>query len=136
MMFEEAISITTYLPLDSMPEGNVFDFSTLCGACTTLPKLLALLNRSSPIGCLGQYSSTYELSIGIEGFTPMPGAHPTQGNIGVPESVASICFKTYVPGDTEQHSIEKFLQSLVEIHPWEHPLIEVSRVNLVRRQPV
>lgn len=131
-MFEESIAISVYIPFDTTPELKAIDLASLSAACKTLPKVLDLLERSSPIGCLGRYASAYELSIGLEGFTPLEGANPTHGEIGRRESIATLCLKTYAPGDTSQESIEAFIRALVDIHPWEHPAIEVHRAQLVR----
>ncbi|RFU49165.1 hypothetical protein [Paraburkholderia sp. DHOC27] len=131
-MFEEALAITVYIPFDSQPDLSALDLPSLSAVCQTLPKVIDLLERSRPIGCLGHYAAAYELSIGLEGFTPLEGANPTQGEIGQRESVPTLCFKTYAPGGIAQEKVEAFLHALISIHPWEHPAIELHRAQLVR----
>lgn len=95
-----------------------------------LQQVVALLQRSAPIGVMGNYAAVYEMNDSTEGFTPLEGANPTLGASGKNETCNASMFTTYAPVGTPEPVLEKFLTELSAIHPWEHPVIEVFPARL------
>jgi hypothetical protein len=99
-------------------------------ACPDLPAFVALLQNSDPIGRLGNYKAIYVISATFGGFTPILGANPTQGQIDVPETGRTVEVKTYASMDLPMETIYDFIDRMADIHPWEHPPVELSTVQL------
>lgn len=126
-MLKRTTTIETYIPV-TKPEviTNSATEEQLIEAAPALGPILSLLRQSAPIGQVGNYIGVYEISNGVEGFTPKAGANPTLGELDLPEATASLRLKTYVPGGVQSTVIAHFVQKLAAIHPWEHPIIEVQ----------
>jgi hypothetical protein len=97
-----------------------------------------LLLSSDPIGRIGNYRGVYELSNGIEIFTPDHGADPGAGKIGETEMVRVITFSTYFEeSKVPEKSVAEFVHNLAALHPWEHPVIKIlsgGRLRLAGRK--
>lgn len=89
--------------------------------------VLSAMARYSFFGRLGNYTGVYEASSGKEGFHPLEGANPAEGNIGETSSLNSVCLMTYLPDNLSEDKLIAFLVDVAEAHPWEHPVIEVWR---------
>ena len=126
MPIQQGTLIKVYLPLDAPVTGKI-EFSGLNEICPSLQACLSLLGRSQPVGVLGTYSSVFEIGFGFEGFRPEAGADPRLGSIGKQEVTSSICFTTYHLGGDEKGAVDAFVFELSNIHPWEHPVIEVMK---------
>ena len=99
-------------------------------ACPGLRAYVELLRGSDPIGRLGQYNGIYVVSPTFGGFTPIAGARPAQGEIGIPETGHTVEVKTYAGMEVSMDTIQGFIGRLVDLHPWEHPPIELATVEL------
>jgi hypothetical protein len=95
-----------------------------------LPRVLKLLRASDPVGRIGNYAAVYEIVLGNKGFTPLEGAKPPKGTIDTPARVLSHAFTTYVSATIPEETVEKFIEDLAALHPWEHPVIAVEPVKL------
>jgi hypothetical protein len=130
MALQEFVIIRTYLPVDG---GQAFaTFDDMLKACPALGKILALIDRSGPVGVLGNYRSVFELQYGFEGFTPESGAKPTKGQLNKKEAVRSVVLTTYLASARDTGALDAFVDELAEAHPWEHPVIEVIGASSVR----
>jgi hypothetical protein len=121
------IIIKTYLPIkpDHINIG-IFDKVTIQKCCPQLNLITDLIKRSSPIGKVGFYEGVFEINLGFEGFTPVLGSHSTLGKVGDDVLTPSLQLTTYASEQIEKTKLETFLMTLEEIHPWEHPIIELS----------
>jgi hypothetical protein len=93
--------------------------------------LLAFLESCPELGRLGAYSGVCEISLGLEAFTPLAAARPTQGLAGERSHSATAVLTTYAPASIPATRLEAILSELVRLHPWEVPVIEVSPVDLI-----
>ncbi|UVJ41174.1 hypothetical protein [Arthrobacter sp. CJ23] len=89
-------------------------------------RLLDTLRASPELGGFGNYHHVFESSAGFEGFTVAEGANPTLGNVGQRTISPTFVFTSYFDAALDEPSVHKLVQRIVEIHPWEVPVIEVS----------
>lgn len=88
--------------------------------------LLQALAGFRELGDFGNYKHVFESSLGFEGFTTAEGAHPTLGRVGEQTLSPTFVFTTYFDASLEDAAVEGFMRHLVDIHPWEVPVIEVT----------
>ncbi len=129
----QATRITVYCPVSS---------STLAALGAGHPEavrndpqlrpLLDFLEGSAEFGRLGPYAGVSETLLGVESFTPLPAASPTLGHPGQRSHSPTAVLVTYAPGELAPDRLEEALQRLAALHPWETPVIEVTRVELLR----
>jgi len=125
MPLKECSVIRIYVPLemeemsDELPQSQ----GRLRTRSPYLSKILDILATSEGVGQLGNYCSVYELADGEEWYTPMQSAHPNLGKPEVESGVRIAVVTTYAVG-MSRPQIEDFLEKVVRVHPWEHPVIE------------
>lgn len=90
--------------------------------------LLQALADSPELGDFGNYRHVFESGVGFEGFTVGPGANPTLGEVGQRTISPTFVFTTYFDASLDDAGVDRFMRRLVEIHPWEVPVIELSGV--------
>lgn len=101
--------------------------------CPFLKDAIELLLNSSPVGKVGNYKGVYELGIAIECYTPEEGSNPGEGIIGVEELMKVITFTTYCDKRiVNDKQIEIFINKLADIHPWEHPVIQLHGNGIIK----
>ena len=88
--------------------------------------LLRALAASAELGDFGNYRHVFESGLGFEGFTVAEGANPTLGQVGQQTFSPTFVFTTYFDAALEDTAVDRFTHRLVEIHPWEVPVIELS----------
>jgi hypothetical protein len=91
-----------------------------------LAELLHLVEQFPELGDFGNYKHVFESGIGFEGFTCGEGAVPTLGSVGEQTMSPTFVFTTYFDAALEDAAVERVMQELVDIHPWELPVIEVT----------
>ncbi len=91
-----------------------------------LASLLAALRGKPELGDFGVYRHVFESSIGFEGFTVAPGANPTLGNVGGSSVSPTFVLTSYFDAGMPAAAVELLLQTIMDIHPWEVPVLEVS----------
>lgn len=69
----------------------------------------------------GNYQFTSFQSVGISRFTPMMGAHPAIGSVGVPESVQEAKIEVLLPETIEA----EVLRAMYAVHPYEEPAFDL-----------
>ena len=90
-----------------------------------LEALLAGISSVVPLRH-GDYDSVaWWWAAGTEQFRPLPGAHPTQGEIGRVERVATVRLEISIPRDPEMLAM-LLEEGLVPHHPWEEPAVFVD----------
>jgi hypothetical protein len=123
----QVTTIKTYLPL--LDHNTLTPFSShsdLFKACPSLLVVSSLIKRSSPIGRVGNYEGVYEFNIGFEAFTPLSGAEPALGEIGIETITPCVELQTFAEGSVPESIVHKFLLELDALHPWELPIIHVN----------
>jgi hypothetical protein len=88
--------------------------------------LLQALSESPALGDFGHYRHVFESGLGFEGFTCTEGANPTLGQVGQRTISPTLVFTTYFDAALDDAAVEGFLQGIVDIHPWEVPVIELT----------
>ncbi len=128
MPLVDVYALTIVIPITGTGKlASGTDFEALLGLGTPMDKILALIQASAPIGRLGQYDGVVEISPGFEGFVPRMGSKPRHGASGKFSTVPSLSVLTFAPLDTPPPALERFLQQVIELHPWEHPIIQVEK---------
>ncbi|WP_426978569.1 hypothetical protein ACQCSU_04895 [Pseudarthrobacter sp. O4] len=102
--------------------GDVEAFEDEAG----IAALLEALAESPDLGDFGNYRHVFESGLGFEGFTCTEGANPTLGHVGQRTLSPTFVFTTYFDAALPDTAVERFLQHIVDIHPWEVPVIELS----------
>ena len=119
MPLAEYTIIRAYLPKEGHAKKNL------------LTEIVDLLKESAPVGCMGNYAAVYACSESTGGFTPLAGANPTKGIVDLDEACSDTIFTTYAAAHVPPEAVERFVDKLVHIHPFEHPLIEIYREGKV-----
>ncbi|UKA49932.1 hypothetical protein LFT48_21320 [Arthrobacter sp. FW305-123] len=88
--------------------------------------LLDTLQATPELGGFGNYHHVFESSAGFEGFTVAEGANPTLGAVGQRTISPTFVFTTYFDDSLDHGTVQRLVQRIVDIHPWEVPVIEVS----------
>ena len=97
--------------------------------------IISIIEHSSDLGNFGRYRGVFELSLGIEAFTPQPGARPAVGEADKRTFSATAAIATYVPMTVATDRLSELLQSLAAAHPWEIPVIDIAEVHVFGRAP-
>lgn len=88
--------------------------------------LLRTLDDSPELGDFGNYRHVFESGIGFEGFTVAAGANPTLGTVGQRTISPTLVFTTYFDAALDDAAVDRFVRRIIDIHPWEVPVIELS----------
>jgi hypothetical protein len=88
--------------------------------------LLRALDQAPELGDFGNYRQVFESGLGFEGFTCSEGSNPTLGQVGERTFSPTFVFTTYFDASLDDGSVNALMRYLVEIHPWEVPVIELS----------
>jgi hypothetical protein len=88
--------------------------------------LLEAVAQFRELGDFGNYKHVFESGLGFEGFTTAEGANPTLGRVGEQTLSPTFVFTTYFDASLADAAVERFMRQVVEIHPWEVPVIEVT----------
>jgi hypothetical protein len=88
--------------------------------------LLRALAQFQELGDFGTYKHVFESGVGFEGFTTAEGANPTLGRVGEQTLSPTFVFTTYFDASLEDAAVERFMRQIVDIHPWEVPVIELE----------
>jgi hypothetical protein len=91
-----------------------------------LATLLRAVEQFQDLGDFGNYKHVFESGLGFEGFTCSAGATPTLGEVGEQTFSPTFVYTTYFNAALEDAVVERFLRQIVDIHPWELPVIEVT----------
>jgi len=113
------------IPLDTMTQLASGDLGAL-ESDPGIASLLQALTATPELGGFGNYHHVFESSAGFEGFTVAEGANPTLGSVGQRTISPTFVFTTYFDDSLSDQAVHELVQRIVEIHPWEVPVIEVS----------
>ena len=123
-MLQEFVRLAVYVPVD---EGTQDAGLT---AVSAVQEILRTFREFDFAGSVGAYKAVAELSSGMETFVPTADAAPTYGVADSASTVPSARLVTYIPAGTPGEEVDRLVDAIASVHPWEHPLIELDRVSL------
>jgi len=123
-MLQEFVRLAVYVPVD---EGSQDADLT---AVSAVQEILRTFREFDFAGSVGAYRGVAEISSGAETFVPTADAAPTHGVAGSASTVPSARLVTYIPADTPGEELDRLVDAVASVHPWEHPVIELDRVSL------
>lgn len=123
-MLQEFVRLAVYVPVD---EGSQHESLT---AVSAVREILRTLGEVDFAGSVGTYKAVAEISSGVETFVPTADAAPAHGAAGIASTVPSARLVTYIPAGTPGEELDRLVDAVASIHPWEHPVIELDRVSL------
>ena len=123
-MLQEFVRLAVYVPVD---EGSQDADLT---AVSAVQEILRTFREFDFAGSVGAYRAVAEISSGMETFVPTADAAPTHGVAGSASTVPSARLVTYIPADTPGEELDRLVDAVASVHPWEHPVIELDRVSL------
>jgi hypothetical protein len=123
-MLQEFVRLAVYIPVD---EGTQDADLT---AVSAVAEILRTFRESGFAGSVGAYKAVAEISSGVETFVPTADAAPTHGVADLASTVPSARLVTYIPAGTPGEELDRLVGAVADVHPWEHPLIELDRVSL------
>ena len=88
--------------------------------------LLQAVEKFQDLGDFGNYKHVFESVVGFEGFSCAAGATPTLGEVGKQTFSPTFVYTTYFSADLGDAVVEQFVREIVDIHPWELPVIELT----------
>jgi hypothetical protein len=109
-MLQEFVRLAVYVPVD-------------------VQEILRTFREFDFAGSVGTYRAVAEISSGVETFVPTADAAPTHGVAGSASTVPSARLVTYIPAGTPGEELDRLVDAIASVHPWEHPLIELDRVS-------
>ena len=123
-MLQEFVRLAVYVPVDegSQHEGLM--------AVSAVREILRTFREFDFAGSVGAYKAVAEISSGVETFVPTADAAPTHGAAGIASTVPSARLVTYIPAGTPGEELDRLVDAVASVHPWEHPVIELDRVSL------
>ena len=98
-----------------------------------LAAVLAVIRDDNPLGDFGLYKGVFELSPGWESFQPGADAKPTLGAAGQMTLSPTAVVAVHAPCSPDDPAFAAALDRIVEIHPWEVPVIEIVPVRMAVR---
>ena len=98
-----------------------------------MARMLAILRAPGALGDFGIYHGVGEIGLGWETFAPSPDANPTLGSAGAVEHSPTVTLVSWIPSDAPAEAVDAALAALMDAHPWEVPVIEVTETRLLMR---
>jgi hypothetical protein len=98
-----------------------------------MARMLAILRAPGALGDFGVYHGVAEIGLGWETFAPSPDANPTLGAAGQIEHSPTVTLVSWIPAEAPPEAIDTALDALMDAHPWEVPVIEVTETRLLVR---
>ena len=123
-MRQEFVRLAVYVPVD---EGTQDAGLT---AVSAVQDILRTFREFDFAGSVGTYKAVAEISSGMETFVPTADAAPTHGVADIASTVPSARLVTYIPAGTPGEELDRLVDAIASVHPWEHPVIELDRVSL------
>ena len=123
-MLQEFVRLAVYVPVDEgTPDAGLT-------AVSAVQEILRTFREFDFAGSVGAYKAVAELSSGMETFVPTADAAPTHGVADSASTVPSARLVTYIPAGTPGEELDRLVDAIASVHPWEHPVIELDRVSL------
>ena len=123
-MLQEFVRLAVYVPVD----GGTQDAGLT--AVSAVQEILRTFRDFDFAGSVGTYKGVAEISSGMETFVPTADAMPTHGVAGIASTVPAARLVTYIPAGTLGEELDRLVDAIASVHPWERPVIELDRVSL------
>ena len=123
-MLQEFVRLAVYVPVD---EGTQDAGLT---AVSAVQEILRTLRDFDFAGSVGTYKGVAEISSGMETFVPTADAAPAHGVAGIASTVPAARLVTFIPAGTPGEELDRLVDAIASVHPWEHPVIELDRASL------
>lgn len=98
-----------------------------------LATMLGLIRDGGVLGDFGLYTGVIEIAPGWESFRSGPDAAPTLGTAGEASLSPTVILTTYAACAPDDPALVAMVGRLLDAHPWEVPVIEVSATRLAWR---
>jgi hypothetical protein len=98
-------------------------------------RILGVIRGANPLGDFGLYNGVVEISLGWESFKPAANARPARGTPGAVTLSPTIVLTTYFDAQTSDETLQPVLAQIMDVHPWEVPVIELGDTKLLVRGP-
>ncbi len=98
-----------------------------------LAALLGVIRGQNPLGDFGLYSGVTEIAPGWEAFRSGPNAAPTLGAAGAASLSPTVILTTYAPCPPGDPALLAAIGQVMDVHPWEVPVVEVTPTQLAWR---
>lgn len=85
-------------------------------------EFLRKFNDAVPVS-YGDYDSVAYYSVGMERYRPLDGSKPEHGDIGDISELPSVRIEVSIPRDQDLY--EQALQVIMDLHPWEKPVLQI-----------
>ena len=123
-MLQEFVRLAVYVPVDEgTPDAGLT-------AVSAVQEILRTFRDFDFAGSVGTYKAVAEISSGMETFVPTADAAPTHGVADIASTVPSARLVTYIPAGTPGEELDRLVDAIASVHPWEHPVIELDRISL------
>ena len=123
-MLQEFVRLAVYVPVDDGTQDAGLT------AVSAVQEILRTFRAFDFAGSVGTYKAVAEISSGMETFVPTADAAPTHGVAGIASTVPAARLVTYIPAGTPGEELDRLVDAIASVHPWEHPVIELDRVSL------
>ena len=127
--FHEFWKITTYIPIIDTPLERSLE-SIASNGLQYVEKIKASIHSIRGVGEVGDYKEIYELDFGFEGYRPTVLAAPRYGRPGEEIILGKVAFTTYLAQTCQEEVLNQLIAAIKLVHPWEHPVIELTEVKL------
>lgn len=108
------------------------DFAAIAPDCA-LARIIAIVREDGPLGDFGIYRSVIELAAGWELFTPGADASPTLGSAEAHTASPTAILTLYIPQGSADEAVSCAISAIMDAHPWEVPVIEMTATSLLMR---
>jgi hypothetical protein len=117
--------IKIYVPNILSPESRAIEEISQKTARVS-SKIITAIRSIPGAGEVGKYSGLYEVDVGFEGYQPEKGASPRYGKIGEGAIIGKSTIITYLDRVRGERVLDDLVNAIVNAHPWEHPVIEIT----------
>lgn len=131
--------VTCSVPL--VGPSDVTDIAQLIASDPALAAVVAVIDRHTADAPLGEYASVCQYALASGSYIPQTGAHPTVGSAGARSVGRAVHVTTFlIKSSFDQTRLETFLNDLYDVHPFEHPILELTETvlwlpSLARQRP-
>lgn len=132
----DATMVRIHVPIDAATLARMLsgDATASLEADRVLAAVLKVIRDGSPLGDFTLYSGVAEIAPGWEVFHSGPNASPTLGKAGTSSFSPTAIVTTYAFCRPHDPALLGVIDRVLEVHPWEVPVIEVTPAQLAWRE--
>lgn len=98
-----------------------------------LAQVFGVIRQDNPLGDFGLYTDVAEIAIGWESFRPAAHARPALGEAGKASLSPTVILSLHAPCAPDDPALTAAVDRLLDVHPWEVPVIEIASTVLACR---